>query len=208
MTQALLSDIGGVLIEDHWGLVAAGISTAFPVDSIEARRTLYRLCRPFDLGEESLQDLHGRFVAAIGEFVPWDFFRELTMDSALVLRPQVAGLYANLRRTLGVRIVAVSNMSETIWTALAAKFDLDEVFDAVILSSRCHSAKPDSAIFELAVQASGADADQCLFVDDSNPNVVGARALGIDGILVSGDPSQLRDLLFLHFPGLEASTGS
>ena len=47
-------------------------------------------------------------------------------------------------------------------------------------------AKPDPAIYEIAVERSGLPAAELVFVDDKQANVDGAIAVGLDGILFTG----------------------
>lgn len=56
--------------------------------------------------------------------------------------------------------------------------------------------KPSPEAYEIALTAVGRDASDVIFVDDSEANVAGARAVGIDAIQFSG-ASALRAALHL-----------
>ena len=43
--------------------------------------------------------------------------------------------------------------------------------------------KPHAAIYELALDRLGVPADRVLFIDDAEPNVLGARAVGLQSLL-------------------------
>lgn len=207
----LLSDVGGVVVEDHWAVVARELSKGFPVDPGQARETLLDLCPRLDLGEETLRDFHKRFVSRLDVEIPWEAFRVAVTDRGLKLIPQTFGLYRQLRGMLGVRIIALSNMSEDIWAILDRRFQISLAFDGSVLSSRCHVMKPDSWFFASALAEAGGTASNCIFVDDLETNVLGARAVGIPSFRVSGDPKELRQLLDRFFPGVppraEGGTG-
>ena len=64
---------------------------------------------------------------------------------------------------------------------------VDELFDFVIDSSEVGMRKPNPAIFELALKTVGLTAEQVLFLDDYEGNVIAAEALNIRSILVDGD---------------------
>jgi putative hydrolase of the HAD superfamily len=51
-------------------------------------------------------------------------------------------------------------------------------FDSGVFSSRVHLIKPEPAIYTLAQQRFGAPAQELVFLDDHEPNVVAARAAG------------------------------
>jgi putative hydrolase of the HAD superfamily len=97
----------------------------------------------------------------------------------------------------GVPIVIVSNADGTVADILAA-IGLCQVgpgpgteLVAVIDSGAVGVAKPDPAIFELALAAAGTTADRAIHVGDAYQyDVRGARAAGIEPVLV--DPLGLR----------------
>ncbi len=59
-------------------------------------------------------------------------------------------------------------------------------FDPLIISSEVGLEKPDKRIFELALEQSGADADECIYVGDNYyDDVLGASGVGIRTILIN-----------------------
>ncbi len=65
-------------------------------------------------------------------------------------------------------------------------FGLSKYFDVIIISKETGHQKPSREIFELAIKRSGVNADDILFIDDKVSNVRGARAAGIDNVLLFG----------------------
>jgi epoxide hydrolase-like predicted phosphatase len=59
----------------------------------------------------------------------------------------------------------------------------DALFDDVVISGEVGLRKPEREIFELAVTRLGVPAGACVFVDDLSPNVRGAVAAGMVGVL-------------------------
>jgi putative hydrolase of the HAD superfamily len=59
---------------------------------------------------------------------------------------------------------------------------LAEVFDAVVISEEVRMRKPDVEIFKLAVRRVDLDPGECVFIDDTAANLVGALELGITTI--------------------------
>ncbi len=70
-----------------------------------------------------------------------------------------------------------------------------ECFDAVVLSGELGLVKPDPRIYLAFLQRVGRKAEECVFIDDSQPNVAAARQLGFDGIRFES-AAQLRQELF------------
>jgi putative hydrolase of the HAD superfamily len=56
-------------------------------------------------------------------------------------------------------------------------------FDEQVLSHRVGMRKPDPKIYEHCLHLAGVDASQCLFIDDLQANIEGAKKCGWQGIL-------------------------
>jgi epoxide hydrolase-like predicted phosphatase len=59
----------------------------------------------------------------------------------------------------------------------------DELFDVTVISGEVGMRKPDPEIYELCARQLGLPPSACVFVDDLAPNVRGAAAVGMVGIL-------------------------
>lgn len=80
----------------------------------------------------------------------------------------------------GHRIFGLTNFAAETWPrALVVHPRLAEVFEDVLVSGVETMLKPDAEIYTLLLTRNGLAAADCLFIDDSLPNVEGARALGI-----------------------------
>jgi len=95
----------------------------------------------------------------------------------------VVDLVAEVREV--VPVVLLSNASTRLVHDLDRSGILD-VFDAVVGSADIRAAKPDRAAFEVAASAVGVPVDRCLFVDDTEANVEGARAIGMQAERFTG----------------------
>jgi putative hydrolase of the HAD superfamily len=76
----------------------------------------------------------------------------------------------------GVRTVLVSNS----WRR--SDYDMDDAFDAIVLSQQLGIRKPDRRIYETALERAELPASRCVFVDDLGANLKPARALGMTTI--------------------------
>ena len=70
-----------------------------------------------------------------------------------------------------------------------------ELFDGRIVSAEVNVAKPDRRIFEVLLKTYDLKADECVFIDDMWPNVVGAMQAGLHGVVFDGDANRLRRIL-------------
>lgn len=93
-------------------------------------------------------------------------------------------LFAYIRETLKpkYKIGLLSNIGSGRLAEALPEEQL-EVFDAKTLSFEAHFAKPEPEIYRLAAQKFDLDPRECLFVDDSNVNILGAQKVGMAGIV-------------------------
>jgi putative hydrolase of the HAD superfamily len=112
------------------------------------------------------------------------------LADAIVLRP-FADVPPALRllEDRGLALAVVSNGDCSLGTSLETA---GLRFDVVVDSATTGAAKPDPAIFRIALGRLGVDAGRALHVGDDPANdLAGARAAGIDAVLIdrSGDRS-------------------
>lgn len=106
-------------------------------------------------------------------------------------------------RDRGVRLLGLTNWSaETFHHAVPAAPAIGLLED-VLVSGREGVIKPDPRIFELLLDRYGLDAARTVFVDDTEPNVAAAAALGIDAVLFTGADALRAEL---HGRGLVRAT--
>jgi putative hydrolase of the HAD superfamily len=102
--------------------------------------------------------------------------------------PTAAEVFARLKN-LGYRLGVISNSDGSIESSMK-KFGFTPFFDCMIDSHVVGVEKPDSRIFELALQKLGLPAERCVYVGDNyDRDVVGARRAGLVPILI--DPFEV-----------------
>ncbi|MDQ3099324.1 MAG: HAD-IA family hydrolase [bacterium] len=74
-------------------------------------------------------------------------------------------------------IVMMSNQIDDWLEGEIDKYSLRDKFDYFLNSYQVGLKKPDSRIFELAVQKTGSSFEECLFIDDASKNVEQAKKL-------------------------------
>jgi HAD superfamily hydrolase (TIGR01509 family) len=79
----------------------------------------------------------------------------------------------------GAPLYAITNFSAEKFAEARLRFPFFDRFRGVIVSAHERLVKPHRAIFELLLSRYGLKAEECLFIDDSAANVVGARAVGM-----------------------------
>jgi len=79
----------------------------------------------------------------------------------------------------GTPLYALSNWSAEMFPHAKAKYDWLRLFDGVVVSGRVGMIKPDRDILDYLLRTYGLRAEDVLFIDDHEPNVVAARSYGI-----------------------------
>jgi epoxide hydrolase-like predicted phosphatase len=145
-------------------------------------------CR-FERGEISLDDVveWGRVEGAARG---WTLdFRPLVYG--VISMPIRTGMVQRLRllRNQGYLTALVTNNAKELATLWPTMFPVDELFDLVIDSSAVGTRKPERRIFEITLERLGIEAHQAVLFDDLELNLVAARQLGLQGVLVGADPT-------------------
>ncbi|MDH6145782.1 MULTISPECIES: HAD family hydrolase [Kitasatospora] len=110
--------------------------------------------------------------------------------------PAMFALAGELREH-GVRVALLSNS----WGNTYPRERIDALFDPVVISGEVGLRKPLAPIYRHALARLGLPADRVLFIDDAEPNVLGARAVGMRALLHT-DPDTTRAALADLIPGL------
>jgi putative hydrolase of the HAD superfamily len=145
----------------------------------------------------ALRDLRRRCAAVIQEHLrtalPLANVEEALL-AAVRFRPypEVPDALARMRAR-GARLAVVSNWDVSLHDVLE-RTGLRPLVDAVVISAELGAAKPDPAIFRAALQRLGVTAGEALHVGDSvEHDVAGARAAGIEAVLVARDGAEAPD---------------
>ena len=76
----------------------------------------------------------------------------------------------------------LSNTNELHWDYLNREYQLEQIFDKVVLSYVVGSMKPDSKIYQILEEKTQCCANQLLFIDDRPENIEAAEKRGWRGV--------------------------
>lgn len=188
-------DWGGVLT-DLPSIVVPKVMDEFGVKRVpqEARskESMERFHR-LERGEITLATyLHGARRANPGSERLWDPSDEAFVYPRLYSRPAVVESVAAIRAA-GYRTALLSNNVAEYWDMVLDTLDVDRLFETTFNSAHVGHRKPESAIYEHALEVMGVDANRSLFLDDNTANVEGAISVGMRAIEVNSSDHQLFD---------------
>ncbi len=96
---------------------------------------------------------------------------------------EMVELVKNIRKNNTLKLICMSNINSSHWKYIKKmKWNIWDLFDDFILSHEVHLTKPDSKIFEIAIQKSRCKPEEIVFIDDGFNNIRAALDLGIIGI--------------------------
>lgn len=85
-----------------------------------------------------------------------------------------------------LKAYCLSNISPELFNHVYERHNLFELFDGIVTSGEENVGKPDKQIFEILLNRYELEAEECLFIDDSNANTSTAAELGIAVITFKG----------------------
>ncbi|WKZ38134.1 MAG: HAD family phosphatase [Anaerolineales bacterium] len=188
---AIIFDFGNVLVKwDVHNLYKRFFPDLETVDSFleEIRFTDWNACqdagRPFD---EGVAELTGRFPQYTELIQAYDTCWEESITEAV---DETIGIAQSLKDA-GWSLYLLSNFSAEKFILMKDRYNFLGIFDDLIISGEHKLVKPDPAIYELTLKRINRKARECLFIDDSLPNINTARSLGFH-VIQYRFPEQLR----------------
>ena len=81
------------------------------------------------------------------------------------------------------KVGLLSNAWDDLRKTLHERWNIDGLFDELVISAEVKLVKPDPRIFQLALKRLNILPAETIFIDDINENVQSARQIGLKGIL-------------------------
>ncbi|MEM9746211.1 MAG: YjjG family noncanonical pyrimidine nucleotidase [Actinomycetota bacterium] len=203
----VLFDLDDTLLDSRFSQAAAYDATmrAAGLDDPERHRSTYdrlnqALWRQVEQGVLRPDDVRIRrfeeFCAVVGLDADPAAMARTFVDGLIRFGDLLPGASALLDALAGrVRLGLVTNGIGEVQRGRLARLQLDDVFDAVVISGEVAVAKPDPAIFDLTFEQLGVDGSRVSTVlvgDSLSSDIAGAAAAGIDSIWLTDDRGEDR----------------
>lgn len=184
MIKAVIFDFFGVLVTEGFKRFC---DKYFPYDQAKRRQAI-ELVTDHDWGKISqaeyisgLAELAGVSQEVVAAHMEDNQPNDLLID---YIRQQIKPKY---------KVGVLSNSGDDYLGQILDPKDVS-LFDDIILSYRHGVVKPQIEIFELAAERLGVATTECLFVDDSQSHVDGARRAGMKAIFYEDFPSFKKEI--------------
>ena len=180
---AIVFDLGGVLIDWNPRYLYRKL---FAEDEAAMERFLAEVCTS---DWNAQQDAGRSFAEATAELVarhpelaePIQAFFDRWPEMVAGQIAETVAILLELKQA-DYPLYALSNWSSETYPHARRRFDFFELFDHIVISGEIKLVKPNREIFDHLLAIIERRAAECVFIDDSWPNVESARSLGFDAI--------------------------
>jgi FMN phosphatase YigB (HAD superfamily) len=186
--DAVVFDLGGVLLEVDFGKVfeAWGQSAGIPADVLRSRFRLDEAYERHERGEIGATAYFAALRESLGLNLTDDQFALGWQECVRGEIPGVADLIAQFGSRLPLYVFSNSNVAH--YQDWGPRYQhLLAAFRRVFLSFEMGMRKPEARAFEFIAAEIGVSLPNILFFDDTEENVLGARALGMQAVQVRGN---------------------
>ena len=192
----VIFDFGGVMV---------GYDPAGWVESLFGRGEAYAcvmenlfesaLWAQMDLGNATREEVNAASLesarrAGVGREMA--YVQENWFENVMTTKDDTVALVRALRRA-GLGVYYLTNMHRDLWESFRRR-GLTDLFDGGVASFEVHLVKPDRRIYRLLLESCGLQAQECVFFDDMEQNVAGARLAGIDASVFTDAARARREL--------------
>jgi putative hydrolase of the HAD superfamily len=179
----VIFDVGGVLLDWNPGRIIDAIYSD-PVEGAAMQQLifLHEDWLELDRGTLSEQQLLARVARRAGRPVPELERLFEVVRASLHPKHDTIALLASLADR-AVPLYCLTNMPPGTMDWLRQAHTFWDYFDGIVASGEIQLIKPQPEIFEYLLQRYGLTASETVFIDDSQPNIAAAQALGMQAIL-------------------------
>jgi len=178
----LFLDVGGVLLTNGWDSEARSrAARQFGLDVQEMNDRHHLTFDTYEVGKLSLEDYLSRVVFYQRRAFTRKRFREFLFAQSKPY-PEMIALACELKSQRGLKIAVVSNEGRELTEFRIRKFKLGAFVDFFISSCFVHFRKPDTEMYQLALDVAQVPPDHVVYIEDQPMFVRVARTLGIRGI--------------------------
>ena len=199
--STVVFDLGGVLID--WN-PRYNFHEIFAGDVAQMERFLGEICTQH---WNERQDEGRAIVEAEAELIARhpheaERIRQYYAGFGRMMRGEIAGSVAILEELAAANtpLYALTNWSAETFPLATRRFGFFKHFRGVVVSGEVKTMKPRRRIFELLLERHGLAGPDCVFIDDSEKNAIGARDAGLHAIHFRSPEQLRRELAALGLP--------
>lgn len=183
------------IIFDFFGVISTEVAPFWFEKHFTLEATLKlkgKYVHPADMGEISDTTLFSNLAQLISS-TPENVYKEWM--GYVHINPNVVNLIKSLKENY--IIVLCSNATSSFLREILKIYQLEKLFNNIIISSEVKIAKPDKRIFENIISMLNCNPSEIIFIDDNAVHISVASALGIKSITFDNEKQLLNDIKVL-----------
>lgn len=192
MIRHIIFDMGQVLVQFSAGLFSERLRLSAEDAELIRREVLttvewVRMDRGTISDDDALARMCARLPQRLHDTAAYLVRR---WNDPIVPVPGMADVARDLKAA-GYDLYLLSNAAtrqHTYWHDIPGS----EYFSGTFISADYHLLKPEDAIYQAFFKKFGLKPEECLFIDDSAPNIEASENAGMAGIVFHGDAARLR----------------
>jgi len=188
--KAVIFDWGGVTIREFSEDIQKDIMAAFDINETEFLDAYKKTLPPFVTGEITEDVFWTRFSLSVDKPLPVDHMKLFFNTFRTEYNQEVLDKIESLRGKARIGLISNTMMPYVLYHRARNDYHM---FEEIILSCEVGLAKPDKRIFQLMLDRMGVSGPDCVFIDNKESYMSGARELGIQTIVYTG-PESIKDV--------------
>lgn len=183
--SAVIFDYGNVLSDVQASSEVEAMAGILDLDKVRFQEAYWQFRVAYDEAELDPESYWRSVAGAAGRTVDADKIANLRRsDIRSWVRPNpIMVRWAQRVRAAGMKTAVLSNMPADLFEYLRSPESWLPAFDHMTFSCEVRSSKPAPEIYRHCLDGLGIAAAETLFLDDREPNVEGARKLGMQALL-------------------------
>jgi glucose-1-phosphatase len=178
--EALIFDIGNVLVRFDWQIFHGQLKTSCPNSKVNLEREFRELMVGLEIGEMTGESF-ARAAVHLIEYQGDEQQFVTIWNGIFTSHPPMERTVLSLKKRLPLFLL--SNTSDLHLDYLKLNFKVLQHFVDGVYSFRARCAKPGREIYETAIRQFGLKPEKTIYIDDLPPNVDAASELGFKAIL-------------------------
>ncbi len=187
MIKNIIFDVGGVLLGYRWKemFIDYGMTSE---EADEFAKIIFddELWAEFDLANLRTEEVIEKYVEKYPGYedkIRW--FR--SHGELMPIKREKVWEKVHMLKEKGYGIYILSNYAKDLFDLHTKGASFLEDADGMVVSYQIHVIKPDIRIYKYILDKYGLKADECLFFDDLERNVLGAKRAGIKATVVTSE---------------------
>jgi HAD superfamily hydrolase (TIGR01509 family) len=183
MVRSVISDLGKVILFFDNSIFFRKLAEFCPFTAMDIAERVHKnrdLIRSFDTGKISPDGFYREVIKRLDARVDQKTFFTLYCD-IFSLNTPVLDVLAGLRGRY--KLILLSNTDIKRFGFIRDSFPEIFIFEEYVLSFEVGYLKPHPQIYKKALKKAEARAEECVFIDDLEENIEGAKKVGLETLL-------------------------